>query len=131
MFQSIRRDSIVSFLSERSSLTEAQIDTIIAAGTGGNLDSKCALRDKKRVSQGAFIRTLSQGRSNIESSLYTLFLLQYLGIMKTESWEGLARLGLLMSELKDQPHDQESVRRVIDALREFVEGFSSRRKLIV
>jgi hypothetical protein len=131
LFQSIKNDAIVSFLSEKCSLTEAQIDTIMLYQSEGDLKTKASLRDKHKVSEGAFVRTLRQGQKNIEACMHTFFLLQYLGLAGEGDLERLSRLGALISQVKDSAPDSETIERLIVALEEFTQTFSHRQKLIV
>jgi hypothetical protein len=131
VLQSIKNDTIVSFLSERSSLTLAQLDTILASQTQGDLKEKVSKRDKQKLSEGAFIRTLRQGQANIEACMYTLILLEYLGLVGPEDLERLSRLGVLISKVKESTPNREEIQRLIHSLQDFAETFSRRRKLIV
>lgn len=131
MLESIKNDAIVSFVSRRSSLTFAQLDTILASQTQGDLKEKVSKRDKQKLSQGAFIRTLRQGQANIEACMYTLILLEYLGLVGSEDLERLSRLGVLISKIRGSSPNKEEIRRLIQGLQDFAETFSRRRKLIV
>ena len=95
------------------------------------MQHKASYRDKHKLSGGAFVRTLRQGQSNIEACMYTLILLEYLGLIRPEDLERLSRLGNLISKVKGSSPSPEEVRRLVSAIREFAEGFSQRRKLIV
>lgn len=108
-------------------LTEAQLDTILAAEIDGNLDYKRGLREKGKVTKGAFARTLLQARSNIESSLYTLFLLAYLNLVPSENFVQLSRTTRMLGELKDAAAQREDQMRVVEAMEEFVRNFGRDR----
>lgn len=131
MLSSIKKDTLVSFLLQRCSLTEAQLDTIMASQIDGNLQKKVSFRDAHAVSIGAFMRTLRQGQKNIEGAMYTLFLLNYIGLVQEKDLSKVARLGALISKVKESSPDPQSVGELVKALEEFAEGFSGRRKLIV
>ena len=75
MLEDMRDDIVLNFLLIMSSLTEVQLDTILASDHEGNLNIKRALREKGPVSKGSFARTLKQATENIETSIYTLLLL--------------------------------------------------------
>jgi hypothetical protein len=128
MLQSIKEDSIASFLAERCSLTEAQLDTILLSGTEGSLKNKAKLRDKHRVTTGAFVRTLRQGQENIEACIYTMFLLNYLGLVQSEDLERLGRSGHLISRIRESSPDAGGISRLIQAMEDLALGFSKRRK---
>lgn len=121
---------MVSFLSERCSLTFAQLDTILASQLEGNLRFKASRRDKQKLSQGAFVRTLRQGQRNIEACMYTLILLEYLGLAGPRDLEGLSRLGSLMWKVRESSVSKDEVSRLIGGIQDFAESFSRRRKLI-
>lgn len=131
MLESMKNDALVLFLSEKCCLTDVQLDTILASQVDGNLKQKTEYRDKRKLSAGAFVRTLRQGQTNIEACMYTLILLEYLGLIRPEDLERLSRLGNLFSKVRGSSPDSEEIQRLIYAIREFAEGFSQRRKLIV
>jgi hypothetical protein len=97
-------DSIVNRLLKYSGLTKIQLETLlinfvfdeIVGKDGGMYDSKGRARLEKEssrarrakaypkgVSRGAFRRVLFQACRNIVRSMYTLFLLGYIGILET------------------------------------------------
>jgi hypothetical protein len=132
LLEDIRRDPTASFLLRNSSLTEAQLDTILASNAGGNLDLKRGLREKGRVSKGAFARTLKQAQHNVESSVFTLFLLAYLDLVPSENFAQFARTARMLGQLKDAEPTREEAEKVIEAMQEFAKRFSSqKRKLIL
>jgi ABC-type bacteriocin/lantibiotic exporter with double-glycine peptidase domain len=131
MLESLKKDALVSFLCEKCSLSEAQLDTILADKAERKLKNKIANRDKRKLSAGAFVRTLRQGQSNIEASMYTLLLLAYLGLTSPREFDRLSSLGVLISKVRASSPTPEEVQRLIDAIQDFAEGFSQRRKLIV
>ena len=65
------------------SLVESFLDQKISYDTKSKMR-----RSLKGVSRGAFNRTLHQANTNIVSSIYTVLLLGYLGILETPSLEG-------------------------------------------
>jgi hypothetical protein len=134
LIESIRNDPIVSFLLQKSSITPTQLDTIMASQIEGNLDAKISSREKAKVSKGAFVRTLRQGQENIESSIYTIMLVVYLGIVPEEKFDQFLRTQRLFSRVKEVGPDRESMMRLISGMKEFVENFSGRasqRKVIL
>ncbi len=128
MLQSLRKDTLVSFLAERCSLTDAQLDTILLSQVQGNLKDGARLRDKKKVSPGAFLRTLRQGQENVEACIYTMLLLSYLGLVEVEDLQRLARSSELLSRVKESAPSMEAVSRLIQAMEELAQGFSRRKK---
>ncbi len=87
----VLKEPILSILLERSSITRAQLETLLidlvledTSGTHLPYERKAQLRHstprRKGVSRGAFNRTLYQARRNILRSIYTMVLLAYLGL---------------------------------------------------
>lgn len=128
MIENLRSDPIVSFLLQNSSLTDTQLDTIMASTIDGDLVRKTQSREKRKVSKGAFVRTLRQGRGNVEASLYTLMLLVYLGLVRQEKFDQFLRTQRLFAQVREIQLDQESVSRLIDGMSEFAREFSGRKK---
>ena len=131
MLEEIRKDIVATFLLQKSTLTEVQLDTILASDREGNLDFKRGLREKGRVSKGSFARTLNQGQYNVESSIYTLFLLAYLDLVPQESLTQFSRNVRMLAQLKNAEAKRDDLLRVIGAMREFVSDFARKRKVIL
>ena len=128
MLKNFRSDSIVSFLLERCSLTPAQLDTLMLSEAYDSLSEKASLRDRKKVSKGSFLRSLRQGQANVESSIYTLILLEYLGLVDSKQLLGLGRIGELISKVRGSSPSAESISNLLRAMEKFAEEFSRRRK---
>jgi hypothetical protein len=133
MLEEIRKDLVASFLLRKSTLTEAQLDTVLASNVEGNLETRSSLREKGKVSKGAFLRTLKQGNENIASSVYTLFLLAYLDLIPPDSIAQLSRTARMLSQLKSAEADRVDLLKVIEAMEQFVRGFTvnQKRKVIL
>jgi hypothetical protein len=127
VIEDVRDDPVVLFLLEKSSLTPTQLDTIMASRVEGGLAKKTALRDKRRVSKGAFLRTLRQGQKNVEASVCTLMLLIYLGLVPEGKMNQLMRTQRLLSKVKGVDLDRENVARLLSGMEEFASEFSERR----
>jgi hypothetical protein len=123
LLDEFRKDALVSFLMDKCSLTQVQVDTLMISRTEGNLREKARLRDKK-VSKGSFARTLKQCKSNVEASLYTLILLQYLGLIREESLTNLSRIGVLVSKIRENSPDAETIRKLVQVIDSFGREFS-------
>lgn len=123
MLEDLRNDAVVNFLLSKSNLTEVQLDTILASAREGNLNIKRTLREKGPVSKGAFARTLKQAYVNIESSVYTLFLLVYLEQISSEKMAQLGRTARMLSQLKEANISRGDSGRVIRAMEQFVRDF--------
>jgi len=118
---------MVSFLLQKSSITTAQLDTIMAGQISGNLVKKISSREKNKISKGAFVRTLRQGQENIESSIYTLMLIVYLDLVPQEKFDQFLKTQRIVSKVKGLEPDRENTLRLINGLQEFVEDFSGKR----
>ena len=132
--EELRKDRVASFLLHNSSITEAQLDTILASQIEGKLERKVSSREKKKVSKGSFVRSLRQCQSNIERSIFTLMLLGYLDIVSPEKFDQLQRTIRLLSRVKEVHPDQEDANRLVSGMEEFVSDFSgrgSKRKVIL
>lgn len=83
-------DPIAKMLARNSNLTKTQLETLLIdilsenmAGKQLKYDEKASLRlTKAAVSRGAFNRTLKQAKENVTRSMYTVFLLGYLGVFE-------------------------------------------------
>jgi len=86
--KTVYNDPIAKILIKNSNLTEIQLETILIDILSDYLtdkkiktEEKAKLRIKGEISKGAFNRILKQAKKNIIRSIYTLILLQYLGLM--------------------------------------------------
>ncbi len=132
LLEEIRKDIIATFLLRKSSITEVQLDTLLASKEDGNLEYKRTLREKRKVSKGAFARTLKQARHNAEAAVYSIFLLSYLNLISQTDVNHLIRNTRMLAELKEARPAAEDQIRVLEAMQEYVETFATReRKLIV
>ena len=77
------------------------------------------MRDSGPVSKGSYLRTLGQAQSNFRSSLYTLLLVVYLGILDTSTIADFMALSDRLSSLKDIDIPEDTVneiRAIIDEI---------------
>jgi hypothetical protein len=128
LLKNYRQDTIVSFLIEHGSLTYAQLDTIMVFQAGTKLGEMVSLRDRKRVTKGAFLRTLRQGQRNVQGAIYTLILLEYLGLTDSKQLLGLGRIGELISKVRDSSPTAESINKLLFALEEFACDFTAKKE---
>jgi len=124
MLEDIRKDTLATFLLQKSNITEVQLDTLLASKEQGNLDFKRTLREKHKVTKGAFSRTLKQTEHNVEASVYTIFLLSYLDLISQTEVNRLVRNARMLSELKEVKPTSDDLLRVIEAMEEYVQHFS-------
>lgn len=130
MLEEFQSDLVVGFLLKKSNLSEAQLDTVLAFNHEGNFESKRALR-RKRVSKGAFARTLKQARRNIECSVCTLLLLAYLEQVPAHKIAQFGRIARMLYEVRKAGPSNEELQRIIDGMELFLFDFVAERKVIL
>ena len=130
------KDPVAALLLKYSNLTTAQYESLIIDYLVENMtDSILTYEDKtlfrsKKVSRGSFSRTLSQARSNIISSIYTILLLTYLGIFDTSPFDEYRDLSEKMSEYLsimenlDPVQSSQFLRRIEFELREGIRALA-------
>lgn len=99
----LKGDPLLAFLAKNSNLTEVQMDTLLSYSSvkqsEGSLDDMIRVRDKT-VTKGSFLHTLGQARQNLRVSVYSILLLGYIGLLNTESIDGLVRVTVLLDDFK-------------------------------
>lgn len=122
---SLRKDPVFRLLSKNSSLAKAQLETLLidalATGSAFNLtsDQKASLR-RKRVSKGAFNRSLMQAYKNVREALFTTLLMGYLGLLESTSLAPFLDLGERLSELSASYREGSASSRLIDENRRVI-----------
>jgi hypothetical protein len=101
------KDPIANILLKYSNLTELQHETLvidvltdILSDNKISYEEKTIFRDNK-VSRGSFSRTLSQARKNIVSSIFTIILMNYIGILGATTLEEYQILAEKLQEYKE------------------------------
>ena len=127
----LEADPILKYLFERSSFTQAQLDTYLIDRATANekveLKGKIAMRDRKNVSKGAFIHTLRQAQSNLKRAVYTLILSEYLGLLEDKSMVKLLQVSNLLKGAEGAILN-EKLREVIDVIETIIETLLGKRK---
>jgi hypothetical protein len=95
--RTLTRDSITKMLLGNSQLTLAQLETLLADSVSVESNVAKSLRRLcrpagRRPSRGAFNRTLIQAQNNVIRSIYTVFLLGYVGLYDTPSLQPFIEL---------------------------------------
>jgi len=92
-------DPIVSILQKNTHLTKKQLESLLLDNAAAlsplpklSYEAKAKFRPVP-VSRGAFNRTLHQARRNIISSVYTMLLLAYLGLLEGSLFDQYRNLG--------------------------------------
>lgn len=135
------KDPLAALLLKNSNLTTAQYECLVINYLVENItdnsltyDNKALFRSKK-VSRGSFSRTLSQARSNIISSIYTILLLSYIGVFDTEPFDDYRNLSEKLSEYLsiidnlDQVQSRQFIRRIERELQEGIRALAVAGKL--
>ncbi|MEM3793594.1 MAG: hypothetical protein QXS76_01660 [Candidatus Bathyarchaeia archaeon] len=101
-------DPIAKILLENSNLTKKQYENLLIGSLrerfiekGMRFESKLRLKGE-RVSRGAFYRTLRQARGNVLSSIYTIFLLGYVGLFDSPRLEPFIEVSNALKELSER-----------------------------
>jgi len=95
--RNLTRDPITKLLLANSQLTLAQLETLLADSLSSEADISKVLRrlyrpSGRNLSRGAFNRTLIQAQNNVIRSIYTIFLLGYVGLYDSASLQPFIEL---------------------------------------
>jgi len=105
----LKDDRLAKTLLQNSHLTEVQFTTLVIDAlwpTSQPLSEDERPRSgRRRVSKGAFNRSLAQARRNVIKSIYTVFLLAYFGLFDSPKLEPFLRLGDEMKTFLDAKHE--------------------------
>ena len=121
--QKTANDPLSRALLSNSHLTLAQFETLLADSISNEKNSKKAERhlfrpSGRKITRGAYNRTLTQAQNNVIRSIYTILLLGYVGLFDTPALQPFLELsdGLqgYLEELKSPSDDQP---QAIDQLR--------------
>jgi hypothetical protein len=106
----LKTDPLAEYMLKRTSLTRAQLDTYLIDRTvfeeKADLKAKTLMRDGGPVSKGAFLNTLKQAQENVYRSIYTLILLEYLGLLEKEVTVRLLQISNLLKNIKNLPEEK-------------------------
>jgi hypothetical protein len=135
------KDPISTILLKNSNLTKIQYESLLIDYYTDNMsdnaltyENKTVYRSKK-VSRGSFSRTLSQARKNVISSIYTILLLNYIGVYDSLPFDDYKNLAEKLSEytfLTRDPDDRETrsmIRRLELELANGIRSLAEPRKL--
>lgn len=115
----LEKDKILGYLLDKANFTKLQLDTLMINRLNKgelNLNQRISLRDGKSVSKGSFIRTMRQAQKNVERSLYTIIISEYLSIIDRNSFLSLVRIGELLKELQTQKINAEEVQPILSEI---------------
>ena len=115
---------IINDLSHKTSITKTQLDTLLSNIEGKKrnitLNNRVQLRDKKTIKIGAFLRSYEQAKFNIKSSIYTIILLQYLGLLTDDSLNLIIETSNIISQTDNENISKESSDNILDIVDEIV-----------
>jgi hypothetical protein len=115
----LNNDVIADYLFKRTSFTKTQLDTLLISlkkDDEADLNMKVSLRDSGRVSKGSFIRTLRQAQRNLEKSLYTIIISEYLFVLDENNSDNLIRTSMILREFKEQKINADKIQEVLDEI---------------
>jgi hypothetical protein len=116
------RDPVTKLLLTNSQLTSPQLETILAdslsSEKGGFKAQRRLLRPfGKRITRGAFNRTLIQAQTNVIRSIYTILLLGYVGLFDTASLQPFMELSdTIQTYIKEARQTAEADREAVEQL---------------
>ena len=132
----MERDPLAKFLTEKSLLTVAQLDTVLihrlALARGVTMREMVSMRDGGPVSKGSFLRTLRQCEQNLRGCVYTLILAIYLGLVEAPTSSALVRVSNTVSAVKGitlSPEDRSTLLSSLEELAKSVIQRSSGQNL--
>lgn len=113
-------DPLMKVIFERSRLREAQMDSLMIHLTSGprSFSEKAVMRDGGPVSKGSFVRSLKQATRKCHEVIYTIILLQYLGLLPSRSVEVLSGISKMLAEHRGRKltfEQSEDVKAAIDS----------------
>ncbi|MFQ5969486.1 MAG: hypothetical protein ACE5J2_03205 [Nitrososphaerales archaeon] len=113
----IKNNEILKFIIERSLLTSRQFDVISKRLRGE--------RGAQRGSRGAYYRLLRQSRNKIIGLMYSLLLLELIGLLDEQAKEVLARLSKQVAVTQTSDIDEQTARDVIRVMDELIRRMST------
>jgi len=120
----LSEDAILPFLLKDSTLTAAQLDTLLCELDGltssMKLRERVAKRDRKSVSLGAYLRTKKQAYARARRTIKTILLLNYLGLISQDGLPSLHRIAQLLHQINRRDLTEAEKKQVINLLEETV-----------
>ncbi|MGC8832085.1 MAG: hypothetical protein ACP5PQ_05855 [Thermoproteota archaeon] len=124
-------DRIVEILLSESALTPKQLKALLLYSE--NMDQKIVEEgyvefDGKKVSKGAFFRTLNQAKTNVRRAVITLIIMSYIGLMDANQLDAIMQLNNIIMQLKEQ--DENTVEELVSAFIEKLKTVIDLRKRV-
>jgi len=123
------KDGVTKFLLKNSCLTKKQLETLLidilvekVFNIKATYEEKASFRiSEKKITRGAFNRTLRQARKNVIKSIYTVILLGYLGILDAPSLYPYLEISNKIREFKER-YDKGAIdHSILNVLKENIE----------
>ena len=131
------RDPVTKMLLANSQLTVTQLETLLTDALSASVDlSKSQRRfyrpSKRRISRGAYNRTLIQAQNNVIRSIYTILLLGYLGLFDSAALQPFLELSdtidsYVQEAKRSSENDQSAIDQLNERLLESISALASRR----
>ena len=127
--ENMEEDFVYKLLFDRCNLSMVQLETLIIdlSSGGSSLIDKTHRRRRPLLTKGSYLRTLKQAQTNIQRSIYTIILLQYLNLVNEEAPSDLLRIGSMLQQLSGGEISKERIRILIDRIQDIVETISGKR----
>jgi hypothetical protein len=130
-------DPVTKLLLRSSQLTLPQLETILADSLSSEKGASKAHRrlfrpSGRRVSRGAYNRTLIQAQNNVIRSIYTILLLGYVGLFDTPSLQPFTELsdtiqGYIQQARQIDQTDHETIEQLNQKLRDSISALAKRQ----
>ena len=116
----LKSDPILNYLYQHSHLTQTQLDTFLIRKQQINikLQNQIKLKDGKIPTKGAFLRSLQQAKNNINKSIYTILLLNYLEIIDYNDIQNIDKISQILLEFKQKKSESINSQDIINLLNE-------------
>jgi len=135
--RSLTRDPVTKLLLGNSQLTIAQFQTLLANSVSSESHVEKGRRrfyrpSGRKLSRGAFNRTLIQAENNVMRSIYTILLLGYVGLYDSPSLQPFIELSdTLQSYIQQSRHagtgDKAAIQQLKDRLTEGISSLARRQ----
>ena len=116
----LKSDPILNYLYQHSHLTQTQLDTFLIRKQHINikLQNQIKLKDGNIPTKGAFLRSLQQAKNNINKSIYTILLMNYLEIIDYNDIQNIDKISQILLEFKQKKSKSINSQDIINLLNE-------------
>tara|TARA_B100001971_G_C18063232_1_gene469108 strand:- start:416 stop:802 length:387 start_codon:yes stop_codon:yes gene_type:complete len=116
----LKSDPILDYLYQHSHLTQTQLDTFLIRKQQIDikLKNQIKLKDGNISTKGAFLRSLQQAKNNINKSIYTILLINYLEIINYNDIQNIEKISQILLEFKQKKSESINKEDIINLLNE-------------